>query len=164
MSANPPVDPAVVRPYTDADRPFLARIAHRLAPGETASPRDPDAVARFFDNLPDNLLTAPETEAFVAVLDGDPAGVVAVHPDTDYFTAHPRAHIDILVVAPEAEGHGVGRALLEQAEHWARERRCLEIALNVFADNNAGSAFYERCGFRPDHIRMAKPFDDRSPR
>jgi GNAT superfamily N-acetyltransferase len=164
MPANPPADPVIVRLHTDADRPFLAGIAYRLAPGKSAWLCDPDAMARFLDNLPDNLLTAPETEAFVAVLDADPAGVLTVHPDTDYFTGRPRAHVDILVVAPGAEGRGVGRALLEQVERWARERGCPEIVGDVFADNNAAIAFYERCGFRRDRIRMAKPIDDRSPR
>jgi GNAT superfamily N-acetyltransferase len=141
MPANPPADSVIVPPHTDVDRPFLERMAHRPTPGNSAWPRDPDAMARFFANLPDNLLTTPDAEAFVAELDVDPASVLTVHPDTDYLTGHPRAHVDILVVAPEAEGRGVGRALLEQVERWARERGCLEIARDVFADNNAAIAF-----------------------
>ncbi|MDF3040504.1 MAG: hypothetical protein K0Q71_3210, partial [Thermomicrobiales bacterium] len=27
----------------------------------------------------------------------------------------------------------------------------------VFASNDSAMRFYERCGYRPDHIRMAKP-------
>ena len=80
-----------------------------------------------------------------------------VHPDADYFTGHPRAYVDVLVVAPEAEGQGVGRALLDHVEAWAREQGCLEVVLDVFAGNEAATAFYERCGYRPDHVRMAKP-------
>lgn len=91
------------------------------------------------------------------MVDGTPAGVVAVHPDTDYFTGHARTYVDILVVAAEAEGKGIGRALMRHAEDWARAHDCLEVVLDVFAGNTGAIAFYERNGYRPDHIRMAKP-------
>jgi GNAT superfamily N-acetyltransferase len=147
-----------VRPYTDADGPFLARIAHRLLPPHTVSPRDRDVMARYFDELATGrLLSEPDAEAFVAMLDGALAGVIAVHPGADSFTGHPRAHVEVLVVAPEAEGRGVGRALLARVERWARDHDCREVVLDVFAGNEAATAFYERCGYQPDHIRMAKP-------
>jgi RimJ/RimL family protein N-acetyltransferase len=41
-------------------------------------------------------------------------------------------------------------------EHWAREHGCREVVLDVFAGNNGAIAFYERSGYRPDHIRMTK--------
>jgi GNAT superfamily N-acetyltransferase len=93
----------------------------------------------------------------VGTVDGEPAGVIAVHPDADYFTGHPRSYVDILVVSPEAEGQGIGRALLQHVEGWARARGFLEVVLDVFAGNEGATAFYKRCGYRPDHVRMAKP-------
>ena len=95
----------------------------------------------------------------MATIDGEPCGVVSVHPDTDYFTGHPRAYVDILVVAREAEGRGVGRALMDHIEHWARDKAFREVVLDVFAGNQGAIAFYERQGYRPDHMRMAKPLD-----
>jgi hypothetical protein len=38
-------------------------------------------------------------ETFVATIDGEPCGVVSVHPDKDYFTGHLRAYVEILAVA-----------------------------------------------------------------
>lgn len=149
-----------IRPFTAADRPFLASMAQRLHPGETVSPRNAEAVAHFFRELPDGrLLSEPGSQAFVSTIDGVPGGVVAVHPDSDYFTGHPRAYVDILVVASKAEGLGVGRALMQHVEGWARQRGCIEVVLDVFAGNAGAIAFYERGGYRPDHIRMAKPLD-----
>jgi GNAT superfamily N-acetyltransferase len=149
-----------IRPFAASDSAFLARVAHRLQPGETASPRDPEVMSRYFAELAGSrLLREPGAEAFVATIDGEPAGLVAVHPDADYFTGHPRAYVDVLVVAPEAEGRGVGRALLEHVETWGRRHGCREVVLDVFATNNDATAFYERCGYRPDHVRMAKPLD-----
>ena len=149
-----------IRPFAAPDRPFLARVAQRLHPGETVSPREPAAFDRAFADLADGkLLTEPGAEAFVATIDGEPCGLISLHPDADYFTGHPRAFVDVLVVAGEAEGRGVGRALLAHAERWAREHRCREVVMDVFADNAAALAFYGRCGYRADHIRMAKPVE-----
>jgi GNAT superfamily N-acetyltransferase len=158
MDAHPSGSRIDVRPFTPGDQVFLARVAERLYPGPTVSPRDPDMLRRFFDDLAESrLLNEPETAAFVATVTGEPAGIIVVHPDADYFTGHPRAYVDILVVGPEAEGQGVGRALLHHVEQWARERGFLEVVLDVFAGNEGATAFYERCGYRPDHVRMAKP-------
>ena len=149
-----------VRPFSAEDQQFLTRVAPRIHPGQTVSPRDPEALDQFFSDLQrGKLLTEPGAEAFVATIDGEPCGVVSVHPDTDYFTGHPRAYVDILVVAREAEGKGVGRALMDRVERWARDRAFREVVLDVIAGNQGAIAFYERQGYRPDHIRMAKPLD-----
>src|SRR5687767_7816212 len=47
-------DHVSVRQYTPEDQPFLARIASRMHPGQTASARDPAAVDRFFAELADS--------------------------------------------------------------------------------------------------------------
>jgi len=149
-----------VRPFSAEDQAFLARIAPRVHPGRTVSPRDPEALDRFFAELQrGKLLTEPGAEAFVATIDGEPCGLISVHPDTDYFTGHPRAYVDILVVARDAEGKGVGRVLMDHIERWARDKAFREVVLDVFAGNTGAIGFYERQGYRPDHIRMAKPLD-----
>ena len=40
---------------------------------------------------------------------------------------------------------------------WTRDRAFREVVLDVFADNQGAIAFYERQGYRPDHVRMTKP-------
>jgi GNAT superfamily N-acetyltransferase len=158
MNSEPTANRVDVRPFTARDQVFLARVTERLYPGPTVSPRDPDVLRRFFDDLAKSrLLNEPETAVFVGTINAEPAGIIAVHPDADYFTGHPRAYVDILVVGPEAEGQGVGRALLQHVEGWARARGFREVVLDVFAGNEGATAFYERCGYRPDHVRMAKP-------
>jgi len=153
-------DSIEVRPFTAEDQVFLAGLACRIHPGRTVSPRDPAALDRFFADLQrGKLLAEPGAEAFVATIEGEPCGLVFVHPDTDYFTGHPRAYVDILAVALEAEGKGVERALMDYIERWARDRAFLEVVLDVFSSNQRAIAFYERQGYRPDHIRMAKSLD-----
>jgi GNAT superfamily N-acetyltransferase len=147
-----------MRAFSATDREFLARVAPRIRPAETASPRDPEAMDRFFGDLEQGrLLTEPGAKAFVATIDGEPCGLAAVHPDADYFTGHARAYVAILVVAEEADGRGIGRALMNHIEDWARAGGFREVVLDVFANNHGAIAFYERCGYRPDHTRMVKP-------
>ena len=153
-------DSSEIRPFRNEDRPFLACVAPGIRPGQTASPRDPAALDRFFSDLAGGkLLTEPGAEAIVATLAGEPCGLVSVHPDVDYFTGHRRAYVDVLVVAAEAESKGVGRALMDYVERWARDHSCREVVLDVFAENHGAIAFYERQGFRSDHVRMAKPVE-----
>ena len=149
-----------IRPFSPGDRPFLDRVASRMHPGQSASARDPAALDRFFAELGDRqFLTKSGAEAFVATIDGEPCGLISFYPDKDYFTDHPRAYVDSLVVAQEAERKGVGRALLAFVEGRARDQGFREVVLDVFAENHGAIAFYERQGYRPDHIRMAKPLD-----
>jgi ribosomal protein S18 acetylase RimI-like enzyme len=136
-----------VRPFAPEDLPLLARLAHRLLPADGAvSPRDPESFRRYFDRLAGGRLPAePGAETFVATIDGEAAG-----------TGHSRAYVDILVVAPESEGQGVGQMLLRHIEAWARDRGCREVVLDVFTGNEAAFAFYARRGYRPDHVRLTK--------
>lgn len=61
-------------------------------------------------------------------------------------------------VAPEAQGQGVGRALmaamLDYADRWAQ---VLRVELQVYADNHRAIALYESLGFRHEgrHIGYA---------
>jgi ribosomal protein S18 acetylase RimI-like enzyme len=131
-----------------------------MHPGQTASPRDPAALDKFFSDLGDGkFLTKPGALAFVATIDGQPCGLISFYPDRDYFTDHSRAYVDNLAVAQESEGKGVGRALLDYVERWAHKHDFREVVLDVFAGNQRAVAFYERLGYRPDHIRMVKPLD-----
>ncbi len=160
MTSPPdPNRPAInIRAFAAADRPFFQRIVDRLNPGPTASPRDPAAMANYFRRLGAGEIEEPAgAEAFVAVdAAGAPLGLIALRPSEDYFTGHGRAYVETLVVAAEAEGRGVGAALMDHAEAWARARGFAEVSLDVFAGNTRARAFYERLGYRPDHVRLAK--------
>src|SRR5918997_5921129 len=129
-------DHVAIRSFSPEDGPFLARVASRMHPGQTASPRDPEAFDRFFSGLGDRqFLTKPGAQAFVATIDGEPCGLISFYPDKDYFTDHPRAYVDNLVVAQESERKGVGRALLAFVERRARDDGYREVVLDVFAAN-----------------------------
>jgi len=57
------------------------------------------------------------------------------------------AHVYAMWVAPDARGAGVGRALLDAVERWARDRGSGRLALAVTERNEGARRFYEACGF-----------------
>lgn len=55
-------------------------------------------------------------------------------------------HVDMLAVLPERRRTGIGMQLLDQAEHWARQRGALGVYLETIEFQALG--FYERLGYR----------------
>jgi ribosomal protein S18 acetylase RimI-like enzyme len=58
------------------------------------------------------------------------------------------ASVDDVFVEPDYRNLGIGRALLESVEAWAKERNADGISLQVAAANERGRKFYEGLGFR----------------
>ncbi|WGF90148.1 GNAT family N-acetyltransferase [Marinivivus vitaminiproducens] len=56
-------------------------------------------------------------------------------------------YINMLAVAPERQGQGIGSLLLRHAEAMARRAGCPEVSLEVFSDNARAEALYRRQGY-----------------
>ena len=50
-------------------------------------------------------------------------------------------------VVPEQRGRGIGRALLDAAQAWARSRGCTEFACDALLDNHDSQRAHLACGF-----------------
>lgn len=83
----------------------------------------------------------------VAEVDGVVSGYVQLHQDIPIEShAHVR-QIGGLAVAPEAQGKGVGRHLVEAAVNAARQQGATKVTLRVLGHNTGARRLYERCGF-----------------
>lgn len=71
-----------------------------------------------------------------------PEGMIG--PDQDRYPAH--LHIDLL---PEAQGQGLGRALMRRLLAQLRERGVPGVQLGFAPSNTGAAAFYTRLGFHP---------------
>lgn len=65
------------------------------------------------------------------------------------------AYLQRLAVAPESQGHGVGRALTVDALRWARRQRCTSMMVNTHVENETALALYRSLGFQELAYRLA---------
>lgn len=81
---------------------------------------------------------------FLARDEGHPVGTATV---AEYDADPSVAHVYAMWVAPDARRAGAGRALLDAAAGWARDRGCVRLVLSVTESNGTARAFYEALGF-----------------
>jgi ribosomal protein S18 acetylase RimI-like enzyme len=151
--------PVAIRSATAADRKFLDRLAERLADFDRPAWRTREEIADGDRRALYDALDHPQpgTELFIAELDGQPAGCLLMWTLEDYFSQRWHAHVSVIAVTRDAEGQGVGTALMAHAETWARARGHDSITLSVFEGNARARALYERCGFASEMRRYTKP-------
>ena len=123
---------------------------------------DRRALAEWFElnGSDDSRAVAQSAEAeamYIAELDGKPAGCAYLVTLVDYFNLNPHAHLSVLAVTAEAEGQGVGTALIDQSIAWAKERGSDRLTLSALVTNSRARALYERKGFAGEYIRYVLP-------
>ncbi len=155
-----PIPKCRVRPATLLDREAVFALIPRLRAFGDVPLRSADALdagerrtlAQYF------IAPAEGSRLWVAEgADGVLLGAAYAQSLWDYFTEETHGHLGILVVAPQAARRGVGRALIQEVEAWARERGFRFLTLNVFARNLDARRFYEHSGFIEDTVKYLKP-------
>lgn len=148
-----------LRDATVADEAFLIELSARLGdfpvpPWRTAA----EIGASDHALIRESLRKGAEDTWFRIAEDGEGRriGYSFVTTRTDYFTQEPLAYVENLALMPEAEGRGVARILMDDAEAWARSRGYRHITLSVFATNRRAIGLYEHLGYQPELLRYLK--------
>jgi len=115
-------------------------------------PQKDDYAVAFFDGM----LANPLTRIFIAEKNGQALGYVLcklIEREENPFTLAMRyLLVDQISVKPEAQGMGVGTALIKQSEILAREWDVPRIQLDSWGFNLKAHAFFEKNGFEKfDH-------------
>jgi len=92
----------------------------------------------------------------VATLDKKVVGFVGVHRMVTIHRPAPVGRIPVLVVAQEAQDHGIGRLLVEAAEQWCRKAGCQIIEVTSNDRRAAAHAFYRHLGYERTSMRFMK--------
>jgi GNAT superfamily N-acetyltransferase len=110
--------------------------------------RDPAALAEAGE-LVRGELRDPDSALFVWDVEGRVRGlcVARVGRAPRIAVERERAEISDLYVEPEARRAGGGRALVEAALDWVRERGIERIVVRVAVGNREGQAFWRALGF-----------------
>jgi GNAT superfamily N-acetyltransferase len=86
---------------------------------------------------------------------GEQLGFATVSHST-HLTGQRQAHIGELATSEKVEGRGVGSALVEACEQWAREQDHTIITLTAGAGNTRALRSYDHLGFHNDDITLTK--------
>jgi GNAT superfamily N-acetyltransferase len=107
--------------------------------------------ARWREHLEDG------TPTWLAEAHGAALGIMSAGPSRDDDAPPRTGELWMLYVAPEAQGHGVGRTLLDTAAATWREEGFTEATLWVFEANAAARGFYEHVGWAHDAAAGVQP-------
>lgn len=83
--------------------------------------------------------------------------IILKHTDEDgYITGtvylevrHPKLYVGMFSVSPLLQNKGVGRALIEEAELYARKHSCDTLTMTVISTRFELISWYERRGYKP---------------
>jgi len=129
--------PLRIRMAGASDAAVVARLAGQL--GYPSTPGD--ITRRLADQSADSKRTL-----LVAEAGGNVIGWILLAEEHSILH-EPRVEILGLVVDEEHRGGEIGRALIDSAERWARERGCGTIMLRSNVIRERAHRFYERLGY-----------------
>jgi GNAT superfamily N-acetyltransferase len=150
-----------VRPYSPDDRVFVLGLAARLTIGMPPW-RDPKRCISAVQSWIAGSVSQHGNATMVFVAEdehGERLGFATVTHET-HFTGERQTSIGELATSEAAEGHGVGRALIEACEQWARSQGDRVLALATGAANTRALGFYHHLGYRDEDIKLIKLLED----
>jgi GNAT superfamily N-acetyltransferase len=119
-------------------------------------PQSEDFAVSFFDEMLADLATT----IFIAEKDGEALGYTLCklieRQETPFTFARRHLLVDQISVRPEAQGQGVGAALIKQAETLAKELNVSRVQLDSWGFNTEAHAFFEKRGFEKFNHRFWK--------
>jgi GNAT superfamily N-acetyltransferase len=132
-----------VRPAVETD--LAAVLALYAQPGMDDGRMMPLAEAR---RMLARFARYPDYTLYVAEVDGEIVGTFAllVMDNLGHLGA-PSAIVEDVVVAPAAQGRGIGQAMMAFARQKGMEKHCYKLVLSSNAKRERAHEFYEQLGY-----------------
>ena len=150
-----------IRSATLADHAALRELLPLLADFDIPPRRDSRHLWEGDAELLEAVLVGKVATSFVHVAEtrGDTPqiiGFVMFSMREEMLSHRPSAHLEAIVVHPDARGRGMGRQLMLHTETEVRSQGAESLTLHVFSRNQRARALYEAQGFDSEVIRAVK--------
>ncbi len=107
-----------------------------------------------------NTLEDKDSAIFVAEVDKKVLGVINITIEEDsgdeVTKPYRRVSVEELSVAKSSQRQGIGKALMQEAENWAKKKKITDLTVMVYSFNKQAIKFYEKNGYGSYSIRMNK--------
>ncbi len=146
-----------VRPYVPDDRAFVLGLAPRLSIGMQPW-RDLKLWLATVESWLTESINQHNQKTMVLIAEdeqGERLGFATVSHST-HFTGQRQAYIGELATSETVEGRGVGTALVEACERWAREQGYTLLTLSTGTANARALSFYHHLGFHDEDVTLTK--------
>ena len=137
-------------------RQAIEKDIHALAAlmDELGYPTSVDEMQKRFENISGH----PDYETFVALVGDDIVGMVGLSKNLLYEKNGCCVRVLALVVNQSHRGKGIGYALMEAAEAWAKQAGAYAMLLNSrrIEERKQAHLFYQKIGFEPLSVGFVK--------
>ena len=148
----------VIRTAREDDIEFIAGLVPSLLEFGSPGWKDKDALAPGFGEALARAVRDQSVRSSVLVAegtDGTPLGFISLKVAKDIAGVE-RGHVADLAVADTARRRGVGRALMQEGEAWARKRGFATLGLDAWSTNKRALEFYRRLGYAAESLCLIK--------
>ena len=132
----------MIRPLQSGDRVEWLRLREALWPDQSdeQNAEEMDQILSNFDKMPAFVAERPK---------GGLCGFVelAIHTTARGCVTNKIGYLEAWYVDPDWRQHGVGRALVEAGEAWARAQGCTEMASDTMEDYPVSPAAHTQLGY-----------------
>ena len=146
----------LIRTFAPDDQDAVLDLASRIATGIAPWLDESKVLAAFAGFARDDMSREDSDDAVVLVAEAEThvVGFATVGVQA-HWSGDRQVYIGLLAVDERSEGNGVGRALVERAKDWARDRGLRRIMLDIGAANHHARGFYARLGFEEEAVRLS---------
>jgi len=148
-----------IRDAEVCDGDAMLAMMPRLAAFDIPQGRNPEHLYKDDEALLRRWLARDVEDCLVQVAVGDDGivlGFTLTRLRPEALSHEPSAHLEAIAVSADAEGQGVGKALLEANEANARKHGAQSLTLHVISTNTRARSFYERSGYFDEMLRYIK--------
>lgn len=148
-----------IRKAKMSDLEDLLKLYDHLRGGLAWVKRAPTRVSPSHKRALEQIIKDPRQHVLVAVEGKKVVGTCTLYVmPRVYWSGHPWAILDSIVVGPAAQGKGTGSKLIKEAIKMAKKAGATQVNLTSNTQRTRAHRFYESLGFEPNYVGFKLSF------